>query len=311
MRVFASALLLTALLVFASCGRQSETGISVDRALKPLVPPDTKVLAGIDLDKLKAAPFYQRHKELDWNQLTRLQDSLGLDPTRDLSKVLIAWNGKQSLVLVRGAFNPKAVEERLGALAGRRSSYKHHDLIGNDAASVAFFKKGIAAEGSAGLLRAIIDLDASGGGGIPPELTQQLERMPAADQIWAVSRGGLPFADVPMRSDIASALSNIVGYISSATAGVSVNTGTNWQAEITCVSDQGAQRVRDALRGGIGLARLTTRDDQLDQLRLYDAIHVDQDHQLVHIRADLSADLMDKLLSILTHLGTPARQAPG
>ncbi len=72
--------------------------------------------------------------------------------------------------------------------------------------------------------------------------------------------------------------------------------------------EQGAQRVRDALRGGIGLARLTTKDNEADLLRLYDSIHVDQDHQLIHVRADLPPDLMDKLLARLPQLGNRFRQ---
>lgn len=296
--------LFTGLLVATGCARQAATGISVDRALKPLVPPDTKVLAGVDIDKLKSAPFYQRHKELDWSQLDRIKKEIGLDPRRDISDALVAWNGKQALVLAHGTFNPNELQERLGV---RRSFYKHHDLIGGDTEGVVLLRKGVAAAGSASQLRTVIDLQDSGSGGIPDELAQQLEMLPKTDQIWAVSRGGLPFADLAVRSDIASALSNIVGYISNATAGVTVDTGTHWQADITCISDQGAQRVRDALRGGIGLARLTTKDDQLDQLRLYDSIHVDQDHQFVHIRSDLTPELMDKLLSILTQLGTRAR----
>ncbi len=161
MRYFLPALSVTVLLVAIGCGRQTETGISVDRALKPLVPPDTKVLAGVELDKLKSAPFYQRHeKELDSTQLSALNARIGLDPRRDISDVLVAWNGKQSLLLAHGSFNTKEVEERLGALGGRHSSYKHHDLIGTgggDAESLVFLKKGVAAAGNTGALRAMID----------------------------------------------------------------------------------------------------------------------------------------------------------
>lgn len=304
MRSSVTALLFAALLAATGCGRQAATGVSIDRALKPLVPSDTNVLAGIDIGKLKSTPFYQRHQDFNSRQLDTIKKQIGLDPTRDISDALVAWNGRQALVLAHGSFNFNELEERLGV---HRSFYKHHDLIGNDSEGVVLLKKGVAAAGSADALRTAIDLQDSAGGGIPAGLQQQLETLPKNDQIWVVSRGGLPFAGVPLRSDITSALSNIVGYISDAAAGVAIDSGTHWQAHITCVSDQGAQRVRDALRGGIGLARLTTKDNQLDQLQLYDSIHVDQDHQFVHIRADLTPDLMDKLISILTQLGTRAR----
>jgi hypothetical protein len=71
---------------------------------------------------------------------------------------------------------------------------------------------------------------------------------------------------------------------------------------LTCISDQGAQRVRDALRGGIGLARLTTKDNQLDLLRLYDSVHVDQENSVIHVRADFAPDLANKLFSYIPQM---------
>ena len=44
------------------------------------------------------------------------------------------------------------------------------------------------------------------------------------------------------------------------------------------------------------MGRLMTRDDQMDMLRLYDAIQVTQDHDRVHVHADLSGEQMDKLV---------------
>ena len=118
----------------------------------------------------------------------------------------------------------------------------------------------------------------------PAELQQRLETIPKADQLWVVSRGGLPLNGIATRSDIDSALSNIVGYVSGAAMGVGIDTGIHLQADLTCISDQGAQRVRDAFRGGIGLARLTTKDNQLELLRLYDSVHVDQENSTIHVR---------------------------
>jgi hypothetical protein len=71
------------------------------------------------------------------------------------------------------------------------------------------------------------------------------------------------------------------------------------QADIFCVSNEGAQRVHDALRGVLGLSRLSTNESRLDLLRLWDAIHIDQDQQVVHVRMELAPDLADKLLAEL------------
>jgi hypothetical protein len=60
--------------------------------------------------------------------------------------------------------------------------------------------------------------------------------------------------------------------------------------------------VHDALRGLIGLSRLSTNESRLDLLRLWDAVHVDQEKQVVHVRVELPADLADKLLAELPKL---------
>ncbi|MBV9405815.1 MAG: hypothetical protein JO211_10755, partial [Acidobacteriaceae bacterium] len=53
---------------------------------------------------------------------------------------------------------------------------------------------------------------------------------------------------------------------------------------------------------GIGLARLTTKDNEQNLLKLYDSIDVTQDQQTVHVRADLSSDLTDELLEKVAQL---------
>ena len=60
--------------------------------------------------------------------------------------------------------------------------------------------------------------------------------------------------------------------------------------------------MHDALRGLIGLARLSTNDNEIDLLRLWDAVSINQDEKAVHIKADLPADLTEKLLTHLPSL---------
>ncbi len=54
MRKFVLSLLAIGLVGAVGCGRKPSTGIVVDHALAPLIAPDTKALAGIDLQKLKS-----------------------------------------------------------------------------------------------------------------------------------------------------------------------------------------------------------------------------------------------------------------
>jgi hypothetical protein len=117
-----------------------------------------------------------------------------------------------------------------------------------------------------------------------------------------VSEGGLPLAGAPIRQDLQSALSNIDGFVRGVTAGAAVDSGIDFRADFDCISNEGAQRVHDALRGGIGLARLTTDDNALDMLRLYDSVKVSKDNQQVRVSADLAGDLVDKVEAHLQQL---------
>ncbi len=263
----------------------------------------------MNVDKLKASPFYQHHRnDLNAPLLDAMSERIGLDPRRDISDLLIAWNGKDVVAIGRGDFNLGALESKLPSLGMRPARYRNYTIFGADREALAFLKHGIAVAGPAETVRSEIDLENNGGGGVPDELRTRLAAIPKTDQVWAVSRGGLALDRMALRSDLDSALSNIIGYVSATSLGIGLDSGTHLQAEIVCVSNEGAQRVRDALRGGIGLARLTTRDEESDLLKLYDAIQVAQDQQTVHIRADVSGELTDKLLAYLPQIRNRADQ---
>jgi hypothetical protein len=273
-------------------------GVAPDAKFRPLIPPDTKILADIQLDKLKSTPLYQRHqKELELPMLDAASERLGVDPVRDLSDVLIAWSGKRPLLLATGRFKPAQMQEKLINLGAPRSSYKTFQLFGDSNNALTFLDNGLAVEGPTAQVQKTIDLRNNGAQPIPEELAARLRTLSKTDQVWVVSSSGLPFMDMPMRSDVTSALSNIVNFITGATGGLQLDTGAHIRIDLSCISDEGARRVHDALRGGIGFARLSTKNDQQQLLRAYDAINVDQDKALVHVSADFSGDLVDQLLA--------------
>lgn len=294
--------------LLGACTKPGATGVSIDSAFRPLIPSDTKALGAADIDKLKASAFYQRHqKELNVPLLDAMSERIGLDPRRDISTLLVAWNGKNAVAMARGGFNLGALQSKLPSLGARPTRYKNYTLFGEGRDALTFFKHGVLAAGPVEALRSEIDLQNNGDGGVPAELQARLAAVPKTDQIWAATMGGVTL-QVPASTDLQSALSNIIDYIGSADLGLAFDSGAHLTADIVCVSNEGAQRVRDALRGGIGLARLTTRDDESDLLKVYDAIQVTQDQQSVHIRADISGELADKLLAYLPSIENRAGQ---
>jgi hypothetical protein len=302
---------LAGLILFFSlaCGKAPLAGVSVDSAFRPFVPPGTKAVVSVDLEKVKATEIYKRHQqEFNLPQLDAMAERTGLDPRRDLTSLLVSWDGSHPLLLARGSFTAQNLEKQLRGAGAERTSYKAYTLLGNPRESVAFPQAGFALAGAAVSVRAALDSHAAGNSGVPEDLQQRLAGVPKSAQIWEASSAGLPFTELAMRSDLESALSNISGYVSGTSAGITLASGANVQADIICVSSEGAQRVHDALRGLIGLSRLSTNASRLDMLRLWDAVHVDQDQQVVHVRVDLPADLADKLLAELPKLASRAER---
>jgi hypothetical protein len=297
-----------------ACRKAPATGVSVDSSLSSALSPDTKALLSIDVKGLVASDLYHRHQaDFASPRLDQFAERLGVDPRRDLRTVLIAWNGSDPLLMARGTFSARALEQKLadrkaGTPATRTVSYQSFTLFSQGGNSIAVDEKGFAMAAPSTMLRAALDRRATGEGRVPEELRSRLGGVLKGSQIWEVSRGGLPLTDLITRTDIQSALSNIVDYVSETTLGLAVDSGVHLKAEINCVSPEGAKRVKDAMRGMIGLGRLTTNESNLDLLRLWDGIDVKQQQQAIEVRADLPADLTDKLLKYLPDLRSRVNQ---
>ncbi len=301
MRLSFACSVLVCLLAVTGCARKPLTpGIAVDPAFRTLIPPDTNLLAGVEWDALKTSPFYQRHQQdLHIPLFAASAERMGIDPLRDISKLLVASDGKNWTLMERGRFNGSDLQKKMLSVGAQPTTYRNHTLLGNPSGALVFFKT-VAVEGSVTQVRRVIDLEEAGDGAIPEELDERLRTLPKQDQIWTVSRAGLAFANVPMNSDMQSALSNITGSIRGTSAGIYVDAGLHLFVDLQCVSDQGATRVHDALRGLIGFGRLSTKDSEQDLLRAYDSIQVDKSAQRVQVHADLPGDLADKLIASLT-----------
>ena len=131
---------------------------------------------------------------------------------------------------------------------------------------------------------------------MPEEIADRLRSMPKHDQIWLVSRKGLPFAAAATRTDIQSALSNIVGFVVEAAASVGIDNGLHSRAALWCVSVEGATRVHDALRGAVAIGRLSTKDNETALLKIYDAVQIERQEKTVRVNAQLTGDQIRELV---------------
>jgi hypothetical protein len=281
----------------SGCKKREPVGSPLDPALDRLVSPDVKMLAVIQLDELRKTPLFQRHQnELDFPLLQGMTKQFGFDPVRDLTQAIVTWDGKEAVVIGSGRFTQTEVERHL-SMTSQPANYKGIRIFGNPASSLALLDGRTLVVAKLNAVERTIDKAQGQRGSLPEELALVFAAVPAAAQIRAASVGGLPLADMPLNADVESALSNLAGYVKTTGIGLAISSGLQLDGDLTCVSEQGARRVRDAFRGGIGFARLSTKGDAMDLLRLWDAVLVDQNNDRVRVKAELPGDLADELLA--------------
>jgi hypothetical protein len=146
------------------------------------LPGDTRFVMGLDVKRFVASPFYARFAEKSGqarpDAFRELEEKLGLDPERDLDRVLIAGRdasakGKQSgVVLVTGRFDRyklgRAAEEKPGVTTKNHQGtamYLYNE-DGKAATAVAFLDDETLALGAQAAVQAVIENRASGSGGL-------------------------------------------------------------------------------------------------------------------------------------------------
>jgi hypothetical protein len=273
--------------------------VFIDPALATMIPSDTIFIAGMRVDKLRGSPFYKRLIE-DRNSSTfdKLKTETGIDVRKDLWQILLADNGKQSVILARGKFSEFGREPRLERQGARRFSYKGYLMLGDEQMAVMFPNSSTAMAGPAPLLRAVVDRRDSGGNRLPKHLQEQLNGIPASSQIFAAgdpsANSRLGKVDAPGN---AANLLQFVRSIESVAAGVDLQQGLDADFKAVCRTEEDAKRFNATIRAVVGLARLNTPDDRPELLRALDGIRSDASARTVTLKGDLSVQQFDQLLN--------------
>jgi len=93
--------------------------------------------------------------------------------------------------------------------------------------------------------------------------------------------------------------------LESVTAWADLRSGLQLSASGLCRTDQDARTLSDALRGLVGLGRLSAPPEQPDLLRVYDAIQVDQQQRSLRLSVNLPQDLLDKAVAAFQQPSRP------
>jgi hypothetical protein len=263
-----------ALLLFPGCACRQPKNARVDASLAPLIPSQTQLLAGLRLDKLKGSEFYRTWVEgRRIPQLEEFAKRSGLDPRKDLWELVLAYNGEQSLVLARGKFGGfQGLQPDIRIEGMQRFTYKSYTLLGTPEAVVTFFNTTVAVAGPKAAVERVIDNRDKSGEEAPRRLLAMVEALPPETHAWVVTaNGGALLPELPTRGNFAN-LGRAAANMQQLTIAATLADAFRLNLAATYTDDASARQVEGALRGFIGMGRLSTPTDKPELLQFYDGI---------------------------------------
>ncbi len=268
----------------------------VDNVLAKLVPADSQSLFGARMEQLKAAPLYTKlvgQQKLP--QLDSFSGETGFDPRRDVRDLLLASNGRPGagVLLARGNFHVAEVKTL------KKIQYRGYvlNLTPKEDAGFCIMDSTLAIAGPTASMKAALDQYLTPAKGATVELLDQARAVPQQFQVWSVSVGGADFlANALPHDGNAANFGKIFRSLENTHFQADLSHGLNAYAQGQCRTDADAKSLSDAVRGLIGFGRLSVPEDQPELLRLWDGLHVEQDHRTLTITANIPQELIDKLV---------------
>ena len=302
MKALRNCLLLAALATVTAFG-------AVDAALLDLLPPDAKIISGIQVDQSKASRFGQyvlsQMGHIDEPGLQKFISETGFDPRRDLSELLIATSGTdmQGVVVVgRGVFNPAKIINAATAAGGAVSTYNGVQLIthkdSKNEFAFGFFDAGTAVMGSATAVKAAVDRRGSGAK-LDPTTQSRVRDLAAMHDAWFVSMVPVSdfFAGKMTDPNMNQAMGgNLFQAVRSASGGVKfTTTGVTIAGEAAMRSDQDATALADVIRFIAGLVQ-NSQDPQAKQAAtLLQGLQLTAQASTLKLSLTIPEELVEKL----------------
>lgn len=247
---------------------------AADPELLSLAPPDSQVMAGINIEQVSLSPFGQYLLTESQQQadagLQKLAEATGFDPRHDLKEILVAANGqpgsKSGIVLARGTFDVPRIVEAAVASGGTVATYKGVQIVqgkSKQQESVAFPDSTIAIAGDAANVRAAIDRK-SAPTAVSSALAVQVNLLSTTEDAWFVSMAPLS----QLMPHAANANAQAAGPFAAldkvlqSSGGVKFGANVVLSLQAVCQTAQDASALADVLKSVVSIARLNEGSQQ-------------------------------------------------
>ena len=310
--------------LFAAATLLAGSLFAADPELVSLARPDSKVMAGVNVEQVRLSPFGQfllsQTVLLPEKDLQELIETAGFDPRRDLREILVSSNGQpgnSGIVLARGTFDVPKIVEAARAGGATIDTYKGVSIIQKkNQESLAFPDSTVAIMGSDADVRAAIDRK-SAPTAISSALAVEVNQMSTTEDAWFVST--VSPAQLQPQAPAAGAGPGpfaILSKVQQASGGVKF--GANVQVSLQAISetDQDASAIAAVLKSmGVASDLFLPGDQYVAAASLLKSLNVTADGPVTKISLSIPEPSIEQMIQA-AHANQPQResvppQAPG
>ncbi len=258
------------LIALAAC-----SAFAADSSLFSLASPDTKVVAGIHVDRTTASQFGQfllnqmQRNDADFNKFVA---STGFDPRRDLTEVIVASADGQKghgLVAAHGTFDIARLVAAARTSGAAITNYKDVQIVAGkgDRNWSAFLDNRTAVLGDPDLVRTAIDRRGSGVG-IDAKLAAKVNEVSGKYDAWMVSIAPLSNFSGKLPDERMNGMINgeMVQGIEQASGGVMFGSTVQIAGEAVARSEKDATALADVVRFLAGMVQMNRTKPEVAKL---------------------------------------------
>jgi hypothetical protein len=228
---------------------------AADPELLRLAMPEARILAGIDVAKVKDTPFGR----FALAQLSASQDqkydafvkASGFDPGKNVDEILVAKPdaGERRLVLARGAFDVARILGAAASAGAGVAKYQGVDVLASPDVWLAFLSNSIVAMGDADSVRGAIGRRANGAGPAKA-VSARVDAVSQAYDLWFVSAlpVGQLLQELPKANATDALKSGALDSVQAASGGVNFSDPVRLSADMTTRGPEEATKLAAVLR---------------------------------------------------------------
>jgi hypothetical protein len=275
---------------------------SVDTGLIALIPSNSKIVAGIDVDKCRSSDFGQfllSKSQANDPHFQQFMSETGFDPRRDLDSLVMTTDSQPGTndaafaILARGNFDQAKIRSLALSKGATPATYQgvslllNKDAHSNQTLAVAFPDTGIAVMGDVASIHQVIQ-NLSTPSTLDVDLSNRIDAVGSANDAWFVSKTGAAGLAKQIASDASGPMASqaqALQSIRSASGGVVFGPIVTVSFDATTRSSQDATSLADVVRFTASMIQMNRQQDpraallasSLDKLQLQTsdaALHV-------------------------------------